>query len=701
MSEHAQVSATPFHDLSQYVAIPRLAGLAVSPDGSRLVTSVSTLSPDSKKYVTALWEIDPTGAQPARRLTRSAPGESQPVFLPDGSLLFTSRRPDAEAGDDKADNPTALWLLPAGGGEARQVAERPGGIGAVVVARDSGEVVFGSTVLPGAGTAAEDKDARKARKDAGVTAILHETYPVRYWDHDLGPAETHVLAAGTVTADEGRLTVRAAADASADHGADGDGPGDGTRDLTPNPEGRVLDTAGLAISPDGTTVAIVWWVNDGPVVRRSTIVLIDTQTGDQRTIAAAADAEFSRPVFLPDGQSLVCERETVSTYDEPPNTTLWLVDLESGQGRDLTPDFANWPHSPEPSPDGTAVYFVSSELGHEPVFRVEIATGVVTRLTASGAYSNLSVAQDGGAVYALRSAVDSPALPVRLDPRAADQSPAALPTPGEVGSLPGRLIHAQADADDGTPVRYWLVLPEGASAERPAPLLLWIHGGPLMSWNAWTWRWNPWLMAARGYAVLLPDPALSSGYGQDFVRRGWGTWGARPYTDLMSVTDAVCARDDIDDTRTAAMGGSFGGYMSNWVATQTDRFRAIVTHASLWYLDQFLGTTDMSSYWEREFGDPLEQRERYEANSPHQFVRNIRTPMLVVHGDKDYRVPIGEGLRLWYDLVRHNVDAKFLYFPDENHWVLQPGNAKIWYETVHAFLAQHVLGQKWDRPELL
>jgi dipeptidyl aminopeptidase/acylaminoacyl peptidase len=199
----------------------------------------------------------------------------------------------------------------------------------------------------------------------------------------------------------------------------------------------------------------------------------------------------------------------------------------------------------------------------------------------------------------------------------------------------------------------------------------------------------------------MPDPALSTGYGDDFISRGWGSWGGRPYTDLLTLTDAACARNDVDETRTGAMGGSFGGYMANWIATQTDRFRAIVTHASLWHLDQFSGTTDEPSYWQREFGDPLSQRERYLANSPHLRVADIRTPMLVIHGDKDYRVPIGEALQLWYDLCRFSVPAKFLYFPDENHWVLTPGHSQVWYETVTAFLAQHVLGKDWEQPTLL
>jgi dipeptidyl aminopeptidase/acylaminoacyl peptidase len=205
--------------------------------------------------------------------------------------------------------------------------------------------------------------------------------------------------------------------------------------------------------------------------------------------------------------------------------------------------------------------------------------------------------------------------------------------------------------------------------------------------------------------VLLPDPALSTGYGQEFVQRGWGAWGQAPYTDLLAITDAVEALPEIDAERTAAMGGSFGGYMANWVAGHTDRFRAIVTHASLWALDQFGPTTDHAYYWAREMTP-----EMAEANSPHRFVENIRTPMLVVHGDKDYRVPVGEGLRLWNELLTKSAlpaddDGstvhRFLYFPDENHWVLTPQHAKVWYQVVLAFLAEHVLGEKPELPRTL
>ncbi|MFL6127868.1 MAG: S9 family peptidase [Mycobacteriales bacterium] len=670
---------TPFEDLDEYVSLPRLTGLALSPDGVRLVTAVAERSPDGKRYSSSLWEVDPGGQRPPRRLTRSAPGEAQPAFLPDGRLLFASRRPDVEAKqDDAADDRTALWLLPEAG-EARLVARRGGDVSELAVARDSGDVVFLASTLPGAAGVQEDEERRQARKEAGVTAILHETHPVRHWDHDLGPDEPHVLFAGQVPLGDGRLTA--------------------VEDLTPAPEGRVRE--GLAISPDGRTVAVGWKVDDTPAFSRMSLAVLDAGTGRRVRLVEQEDRVFLQPAFSADGRSLACVQEDLGDWDSCPHRTLRLVDLATGDSRDLLPDSPLWPSAPVFSAAGDALYFVADEQGRAPVFRVDLAGGRVTRLTASGAYTDVVVSPDDRRLYALRSAVDSPPTPVRIDPARADQEPAPLLGPGPDLALPGTLTELTAAADDGTPLRAWLALPRQASADRPAPLLLWIHGGPLGSWNAWSWRWNPWVMVARGYAVLLPDPALSTGYGDEFLQRGWGAWGGRPFTDLMAITDAAVQRTDVDESRTAAMGGSFGGYMANWVATQTDRFRAIVTHASLWHLDAFAGSTDEPSYWHRELGDLLEKQERYLENSPHLRVAGIRTPMLVIHGDKDYRVPIGEALRLWHDLGRFSVPAKFLYFPDENHWILSPGHVKVWYETVAAFLAQHVLGAGWKRPDLL
>ncbi|WP_104523338.1 S9 family peptidase [Blastococcus atacamensis] len=674
---------SPFHRLADFVAIPRIGALALSPEG-RLAVSLVTLDREGKKWQSALWELDAGGQRPARRLTRSAPGESAPTWAPDGSLLFTSARPDPGAAPSDEPKP-ALWRLPADGGEARPVIARPGGIGAFAVAADSGDVVVVSSTLPGGSEPGDDEERRKARADAGVTAILHEAYPVRYWDSDLGPAVPHVFWAGRLTADEDPIAPAVVE----------------LRDLTPDalPPNGAGDE--VALSPDGGLLARTDDVPDGPAGRRTRLVLTDTATGETRVLVDDPLADVYGAAFSPAGDRLVCVRESMSTYADPPDYTLLLVDVADGAARELTPDFDRWPSAPQFAADGTAVYFLADEQGRHAVFRVPLDGGEPVRLTGDGAYSHLQVARDGSALFALRSAYDSPPVPVRLDPKAPVQDPSPLPSPATVEHLPGTLQEFTTTAADGAQVQSWLVLPEGASAENPAPLVLWVHGGPLMSWNSWSWRWCPWVLAARGYAVLLPNPALSQGFGLDFVRRGWGEWGEAPYTDLMAAVDAAEQRPEIDRTRTAAMGGSFGGYMANWIATQTDRFKAIVSHASLWNLEGFLGTTDAAYYWEKEWGDPLTDPKRYDRNSPHRFADAIRTPMLVIHGDKDYRVPIGEGLALWYALQKRGVPSKFLYFPDENHWVLTPGNSQIWYEAVLAFLAEHVLDEEWHRPALL
>lgn len=689
-----EVPTSPFSDLDAFQALPRVGGLALSPDGTRLVTGLQTLNPEANRFVTALWEVDPAGRRPARRLTRSTKGEQLGAFTPDGTLLFTSTRPDPDVPAEDDASRGALWALPPGGGEARVVASRPGGLTGLVVSRESGDALVLTEALPGSGEDSEsDAERRKARKDAKVSAILHEQYPVRYWDSDLGPGGPRLLT--------GRL------DADGDAAAEADPE---LRQVT-GWTGSALHHTELDVTADGRTAVATWQVTEGRASARVTLVSVDLATGARRTLLGDADHEYEAPRISPDGSQVALQVYQRSTPDDPGAYLLAVAPLGlPGQDGDaevearlVAPGWDRWSGRPSWTPDGQALLVTADSDGRAPVFRVEVATGEVTQLTGDdAAYSDLAVSPDGEHVYALRATVSAPAAPVRLDARTPHQHPTVLRGPVPEPVVPGRVEEVTTTGEDGTPVRAWLCLPDDASAERPAPLLLWIHGGPLGSWNAWSWRWNPWLAVARGYAVLLPDPALSTGYGKAFIQRGWGRWGDAPYTDLLAVTDATVARDDVDATRTAALGGSFGGYMANWVGGHTDRFRAIVTHASLYALDQFAATTDAAHYWSREMSP-----EMTEEHSPHRSVQHWVTPTLVIHGDKDYRVPIGEALRLWWDLTSKDTDTdgnlphKFLYYPDENHWILTPNNATVWYQTVFAFLAHHVLGEEWVTPELL
>jgi dipeptidyl aminopeptidase/acylaminoacyl peptidase len=660
------MAATPFHDLDEFLALPRVGGLAVSRDGSRVVTTIAELDETRTEYVTAIWELDPEGQRPARRLTRGAKGESAPTFTSDGDLLFVASRSGVGAaeGDDKP--PAALWRLPAEGGEAVAELTLQGGVDGVVAARDADTVLVRASLLPSAAGVEDDRRLRALRKDNKVSAVLHQGYPVRYWDHDIGPAQPHLLTL------------------------------DGVRDITANP-GQALHEADVDISRNGLFAVTAW---NGPApgaAVRGRLMRVDVTTGERTLLVDDPCADLSHPAISPDGTRVAYLHETLTTPTEAPRITLWIKGFDGDPVR-LAAEWDRWPTSITWTDDGSALLVTADEAGRGPVYAVDPGHSTVTRLTRDDfTYTDVHAAP-GGVLFALRSSYARPPHPVRVDADGTVTELPCVPRP----ELPGDLVELSASAADGTTVRSWLALPAGAD---PAPLVLWVHGGPLASWNAWHWRWCPWLLTALGYAVLLPDPALSTGYGQDFIQRGWGDWGGAPYTDLMAATDAACEHPRVDGTRTAAMGGSFGGYMANWIAGHTDRFDAIVTHASLWALDQFGHTTDGAYWWAREMTSDMAER-----NSPHRHVGEISTPMLVIHGDRDYRVPIGEGLRLWYELLTDSARPadddgtsphQFLYFPNEGHWVAMPQHAKVWYQVVASFLGTHVLGVETDLPDTL
>jgi dipeptidyl aminopeptidase/acylaminoacyl peptidase len=660
-----------FADVAGFAALARVSGLALSPDGERLVATVEQPDATGARYVSSVWEIDPAGHGPAVRLTWSEKGESSPALLPDGSLLFVSSRGQ---GDDED---AALWSLPRGG-EARVLARHPGGVGGPVAAAAAGSVlVSASRPLGAEGDGAE---RRALRKDRRVTAILHTGMPIRHWDRELGDTSPRLLLV-----EPGEVVPV---------------------DLAPDARFELGDAA-YDISADGGTVVTTWSLRQRGGRTQTAIAVIDVASGTRRLLDPGSGADFGPPRLSPDGRRLAVARGTNGAFDTILTSKLLLRDPHDGTAAPVEVDtgdvFVNeyrW------APDGRTLYVAGDWHGRGVVLAVDGESGRVERRLASDAsYGSLCPAPDGTALFALRSAVDSPPAPVRLDVSREDQEPVPLPSPAAGLTLPGCLDEVRTEGPDGTPLRAWLCLPP--AGDRPAPLMVWIHGGPFSSWNAWSWRWNPWVAVARGYAVLLPDPALSTGYGSGWLERAWPHRAEKVWRDVEAVLDATLLRPDLDAERTACLGGSFGGYMTNWVAGHTDRFRAIVTHAGLWALDQQHATTDAASYKTGVFGRPAEHPEWYAQNSPDNFAGAIRTPMLVVHGNRDYRVPVSEALRLWWDLVSRfdgepdELPHRFLQFTGENHWVLSPANAEVWYETVLGFCDQHVRGRAFRPSPLL
>jgi dipeptidyl aminopeptidase/acylaminoacyl peptidase len=669
----------PSFDLDTFLAMPRLAGLHLSPDGSRLALTVQTVAGDGKRFISSIWEVRTDGRSAPRRLTRSSKGERARGFLPDGSLLFTSGRNDGESGADHTDT-DALFVLPAAAGEPRRLLDPPAGVGAVLTGASSPTIVVTAALHPGAATFEEDEARERARSDAGVEARLVDEYPDRYWDHDIGPRASRLFALELGNAES---------------------TGAPARDLTPAPpwpgwlEG---EDVGLALSPDGARVAFDAAMHAGPRFKAD-LVVVGTSAADGVRVLVDADVEHGALAWSPDGSTIAVASRDLGEPDAPPRNHLSLVDAATGAVRPLAEQWDARAHEISWSSDGRALLVVADELGHTPIFRVGL-DGSLTRLTAAGAYGSLAVAPDGVSLYAIRSHLDSPPVPVRLDQSTADQAPPALPSPGAGTSVPVRVEEVSATAADGTEVRSWLVLPRDRPAG-PMPLAVLIHGGPISSWTGWHWRWSAPLYAARGWAVLLPNPRLSTGYGHEHIARAWTDWATLPAGDIHASIDAAIARDDVDGERVAALGGSYGGYMANWLAGTTDRFRAIVTHASVWNLTMERDTSDAGFWMDREFGHPLHDEESWRRQSPHLNVASITTPMLLIHGARDQRVPIGHTHHLWMELQTRGVPSRMLVYPDENHWVLKPQNSRLWYETVFAFLDEHVLGGEWVRPALL
>ncbi|MDP9806541.1 dipeptidyl aminopeptidase/acylaminoacyl peptidase [Trueperella bonasi] len=667
---------TIFESLENFVSHPRISALTTKH--GRTIATVARISQAKDSYVSSL--VDISNDRP-RTLTRSMKGESLMAIGERGEVYFASGRND-EHGNENAH---ALWMLPPSG-EARVIARTPGEILAVIAA--GGKLFITAKTFPKR-NAEEAAELAKKRADLGVSAILHEDFPVRYWDSDLGPTYPHLFVADTPDLDDFAAVV----------------PDEPEEELAlPKseialrpirlPEGKLSD---VHVSADGTRAL----VTIGRTVKNSTeqvssVYEIDVETGASREVAVAprqhslvADyTSYTAGPYSPDGSQVLVHASSGNMDGDP--LRAWIEIAEGGERRRIPADFDDWPSECAWVSNDTLV-LSAPRRGRQSLYLVTTA-GHANLLTDDDyAYTNIGVRD--GAIYALRSAITEPGQPVRVN---LDGQVTELTELTPDVHAPGRTENVTTHGTDGTEIRAWLCLPKDTNS--PAPLLTFVHGGPWGTWNDWTWRWNPWPFVAKGYAVLLPDPAISTGYGQAMIDRGNDAIGDAPYTDILKLIATTEEREDIDEKRTALLGGSYGGYMANWMAGHTGkRFACIVSHASLWNIAHMAGTTDNGSWY--EWMMPSQEA----IYSPHRFADQIQVPMLVIHGDKDYRVPISQSHALWQALnrVAHVRGHKFLYYPDENHWILKPSNSMVWYQTVMAFLDHHVLGKEWSKPELL
>ena len=662
------------YSVEQHIELRRLGEIAAAPDGTWLAVTVQRLDRDRSRYVADLWKLPVDGSPPVQ-LTRGDSRDGAPCFRQDGSLGFLSNRQATELKpEDDADPLMQVWLLPAAGGEPQQLTDEPLGVSSFRFARAADRLVVLAPVLPGVAAEQQRKTAGERRKH-GPSARRFTGQPVRHWDHWLDDAalaeSTHVIA----------YQVPAA------------GPAAQRVDLTPQARREFAIEPDFDVTADGRLIAITRARVGADRCEDTDVWLIDADTAVARAVGSGRAANCQWPRFAPDARTLCVVRSTRSA-SQAPRPQLELIDVASGGASACAAQWDRWPSQPIWSVDGRHILACADDSGRTLPFAIEVATGSVRPCLPArcgGSHAHLAALPNGG-LAGLRSTALQPPEAFVLDPGWTGEARLLAPLSGFTAAAWASQDEFEVASSDGTPIHCLLIKPT-ASQER-LPLVLWIHGGPMtMSADGWHWRWNPLLLAAQGYAVALPNPRGSSGFGQAFVQGIWGNvWGEQCYRDLMAVTDALGERPDIDAQRAAAMGGSFGGYMVNWIGTQTDRFRCLVSHASVVTMAAFTGVTDHPPEWYLEMGgeDPYRDPERFDRFAPMRHIGQWRTPTLITHGERDYRCPIGEGLALFEALQYHGVASELLVFPDENHWIARPRNTVAWYQAVLEFAGRYL-----------
>ena len=707
--------------------LKRVGDPQVSPDGRWVIFSVVDIDLEANTKTPHVW-IVPLGAQgPSTPTKDSKANPSSPVGMTGEKEIIGDQ--DADRPRWAPDGKRFAFLSTKEGGSQVWIAEFDGAAGNVtavqkftsIATEASGElwspdgknILFTSDVYPECPDEACNAKKLQEAEKSKVKAFIFEHLLYRHWNAYKEGKRTHIfLTAACVGGDKNSR-------ASLDRTAEGGCPHTSiARDLTPGDyDAPVFSMGGqddYAFSPDGQEICYASNHDKNPAASTNNdLWIVPVSGGAGRNITADNPASDSTPLYSPDGKYIAYRAQERPGY-ESDRFRLMLYDRKTGVKKDLTDGFDQWAGTFVWSTDSKMIYFSSDHKGHSLIYTLETANpGASRRAIVAGYNDELSVTDGGKTLLFTRMSIGAPSEIYAGDPTG-QGCPART---GEVDkgkwncslnkdwplthindSLLSKVAMSKIESFSftgahGDSVEGFLVRPPNFEPNKKYPLKFLIHGGPQGAWgDDWSYRWNPELFAANGYVVILINFHGSTGYGQKFIDAINGDWGGAPFEDLMKGLDyAEQTYPFIDKNRECALGASYGGYAINWILGHTDRFKCLVSHDGMFNAESAWGSTEELWFNNWEFkGTPYDNRAGYEKWSPHQYAKNFKTPTLVVHGQRDYRLDVSEGFQLFTTLQEEGVPSKMLYFPDEGHWVLKPQNSRLWYKTVNDWVDQWI-----------
>jgi len=661
----AQESAKRPITFDDMIKMHRVAEPQISPDGKWVAYSVATPDMDANRNASNVWMVSTAGGAP-QQLTQSG-HDSSPVWSPDGkTIAFVSSR----SGDSQ------VYLLSLEGGEAQKLTKLSTGADIVKWSPDGKTIAFTSSVYPDCkdDNCNSKRDAEKEKNK--VKAHVAERLLYRHWTHWNEGKRSHLFV---VPADGG------GAPRDLTPGADFDVPPDergGPADINFSPDGKELCFAAVidkieAISTNGDLFTVP--VAGGEIKR------ITTQPGFD-----------GAPVYSPDGKYIAYRAQLTPEY-ESDRWRVMLYDRQTGKSQNLSEGFDRSADELAWYADSKTIYFNAENETQKPVYAMTARPGAEPKKILADTYNAaISLSRDGKTLAFERSSLT---MPAEAFVAASDGSGARQLTHHNDAILATLEMNPPEtfwfEGAEGTKVQAMLIRPPKFDAAKKYPLLVLLHGGPQTMWsNSWGYRWNPQVFSGAGYVTLMINRRGSTGYGQKFTNEITNDWGGKAYADVMNGVDfALKKYPFIDGSSMAAAGGSYGGYMADWIATHTGRFKAIISHAGVYDKVSMYATEEL---WFEEHdmqGTPWSNPESYRKWAPVTYAGELgkfKTPTLVISGERDYRVPYTQSLEFFSALQRQGVPSKLVVFPDEGHWVLKPQNSQFWYKTFLDWLALYL-----------